>query len=405
MTRNPNAWLGPLLAITLAQIAVAFLSRLAPTVAPAMAARLHWSVADIGMLSSANAIGWSFFVLAGLPLVLRAGPIRSLQLGLVAGAAGALLYAVPSSACAILGSLLIGISTGPQTAAGSDVLRRHAPAGSQNLVFSVKQAGVPMGGVLAGLLLPTLANSLGLVATFGLCAGLTIATLMAIQPQRRQLDATRDRQQGIHPRVLLSVANLKRPLRVLVADANLRRIAAAGGFLAVAQSVWFTFLISYLVLNQGLSLTAAGALFALMQAVSAFGRPAMGWLADRLSANHILKAACIASSAATAALALVTPQWPHWVVVALMVVGGATVSSWNGVQIAQVAHLARPGTVAESTTGATLLVAGANIAGPALFGAIVALGGSFRIGFGVAAVCTLAGLLPLSKLSQRQSGG
>ncbi len=100
----------------------------------------------------------------------------------------------------------------------------------------------------------------------------------------------------------------------------------------------------------------------------------------------------------TVALALLTPQWPHWAVVTLVVAGGCTVSSWNGVQGAQLAHFARPGAVGESITGASLLIFLANIAGPVLSGALVALGGDFRLGFGLAAVLALAALVPLSRL-------
>ena len=398
MTRNSNHWLGPLLAILVAQIAVTFLTRLAPTLAPALAARMQWKVTDIGLLSSIAAAGSTLFLLAGLPLVMRAGPVRSLQLGLLVGAAGTLLYAVPMSAGPLAGSLLIGLAAGPQAAAGSDVLRRYAPAGSHNLIFSIKQAGVPIAGVLAGLFMPGLATSLGLAATFMVCAALAIATMLAMQPLQRQLDQARDPRQAIHLGLLVSLANLRRPLRALAIDANLRRVGAVGGFFAIGQSVWFTFLVSYLVLHLGISLPAAGALFALMQAVSALGRPAMGWLADRLGATSVLKAACIASALTTLALAGLTPQWPHWAVVTLVVAGGCTVSSWNGVQGAQVAHFARPGAIGESITGATLLIFLANIAGPVLFGAIVALGGDFRFGFGLAALLTLAALVPLSRL-------
>lgn len=399
MKRNsPNHWLGPLLAILVAQIAVTFLARLAPTLAPALSVRMQWNLTDIGLLSSIVAGGSVIFSLVGLPLVLRAGPVRSLQAGLLVGAIGTLLYAVPSSAGPVIGSFLLGVAAGPQSAAGSDVLRRYAPMGSHNLIFSIKQAGVPIAGMLAGLSMPGLAVSIGLPATFWVCALLAIVTLMAMQPLQRQLDQTRDPSQTIHPRLLVSIANLQRPLRALADNANLGRIAAAGTFFAIGQGVWFTFLISYLVLYLRMSLPAAGALFALMQAVSAFGRPAMGWLADRLGARAVLMAASIASALTTVALALLTPQWPNWAVVALAAAGGCTVSSWNGVQGAQTAHFSRPGAVAESTTGASLLIFLANIAGPAVFGAIVALGGDFRLGFWLAALCTLAALVPLSRL-------
>src|SRR5215204_2541778 len=75
-------------------------------------------------------------------------PIRALQIGLGLGGVGVALLALPFFAAPILASFLIGLGYGPSTPAGSDVLQRYAPARHRNLIFSIKQAGVPVGGVL-----------------------------------------------------------------------------------------------------------------------------------------------------------------------------------------------------------------------------------------------------------------
>lgn len=396
-TSPPNDWMGPLLAVLVAQIAMAFLSRLAPTLAPALAVSLQWDVSDIGLLSALMSVGSAVFMFAGLPLVLRAGPVRSLQVGLLVGALGTLLYIVPLAAFAVVGSALIGLGGGPMPSAGSDVLRRYAPAGSQNLVFSIKQAGVPIGGVLAGLLLPWLATEAGLGITFAVCAVLVLLTLAAIQPLQRRLDATRDPLQSIHPRLLFSRPNLQRPLQVLGRAPDLRRIAIVGACFSVGQGAWFIFLISHLVVYRGMSLVAAGAMFALMQVVSTFGRPGLGWVADRLGATRVLRWTCIGSTVATLALAGLSPAWPTWSVWLLVVVAGCTVSSWNGVQIAQTVRFAPVGAVGDAATGATLLIAITSVLAPVLFGLIAAVGG-FQLGFVVAALITAAAMVPLAKL-------
>lgn len=386
-----------MLAVLVAQIAVAFLSRLAPTLAPALATSLQWEVTDIGLLSAIMSVGSAVFMFAGLPLVLRAGPVRSLQIGLLVGTVGTLLYIVPIAAFAVVGSLLIGLGAGPMPSAGSDVLRRYAPAGSQNLVFSIKQAGVPIGSVLAGLLLPWLATEAGLGITFAVCALLVLLTMAAMQPLQRRLDTTRDPQQPIHLGLLFSLPNLQRPLRVLGQNTELRRIAIVGACFGVGQGAWFIFLISHLVVYRGMSLVAAGAMFALMQVVSTFGRPGLGWLADRLGATRVLQVSCVGSVLATLALALLSPAWPSWSVWLLIVVAGCTVSSWNGVQGAQTVRFAPVGAVGDAATGAILLIAITSILGPVLFGILAMLGG-FQLGFLVSAAITLAAMVPLSKL-------
>lgn len=399
---STRRWLGPLLAVLMAQIAVTFLIRLAPTLAPALAARLEWQVAEIGRLSAVVAGGSALFMLLGLPLVLRAGAVRSLQLGLVVGALGLLLLLVPWMGVPLLGSLLLGFAQGPQAAGGSDVLRRYAPAGAHNFVFSLKGAGVPIAGVLAGLLMPALALRIGLEWTVLVCAATALVTLAAMQPLRRELDATRDRAQSIHPRALLSLGNLQRPLRALAEAPMARQVALAGCCFGFGQGIWFSFLVSHLVLQVGLTLPQAGAAFALMQGVSAFGRPAMGWLADRVPATTVQRWACAGSTLSTLLLAVVTPGWPGWALVALMLFAGCTVSSWNGVQAAQVAQHSLQGKATATATGSSLLIFLANMAGPLLFGWIVALGAGFRTGFLMAALGTLLAMLPLTRLARAQ---
>jgi hypothetical protein len=68
----------------------------------------------------------------------------------------------------VIGTLLIGVSIGPPSSAGMDVVQRFAPPRHRNLLFSVKQAGVPLGGVIAGLLLPWASQTLGIGAAFAL---------------------------------------------------------------------------------------------------------------------------------------------------------------------------------------------------------------------------------------------
>jgi len=94
---------------------------------------------------------------------------------------------------------------------------------------------------------------------------------------------------------------------------------------------------------------------------------------------------------------LTTTAWPTWSIVALAIVGGCSVSSWNGLQIAEVARLAPRDAVSETITGSTLLVLIAFIVGPVLVGVVVALGGGFGVGFTAAALVTLIGLWPLSR--------
>jgi len=73
--------------------------------------------------------------------------------------------------------------------------------------------------------------------------------------------------------------------------------------------VWLTYLVTSLVTNFGMSLPAAGFVFAITQVTGVLGRVLLGWISDRLgSAVPVLKAVAIAAGATTVALALATPS-------------------------------------------------------------------------------------------------
>ena len=86
----------------------------------------------------------------------RFGPIRVSQIciGLCAlGLAGISISAIPLM---LLGAFIMGTGHGPVTPASSHLLARTTPAAIMSLVFSIKQTGVPIGGALAGAIVPSL---------------------------------------------------------------------------------------------------------------------------------------------------------------------------------------------------------------------------------------------------------
>lgn len=393
-------WLGPLLAVLAVQTAVSFLSRIAPTLAPTLAPRIGWPVESVGYLSALITGGSVVTLLLGMPLLRRMGSMRNLQIGLAFGVVGALLSAVPSPAALLVGSLLIGFAIGPPSTAGMDVVQRFSPARHRNLQFSVKQSGVPLGGAIAGLLLPWASQTLGIDAAVAIAAAIAAVTVLAVQPLRARVDARRERTLELHWQMFLTPNAIRKPLAVLAAMPALRRMGLAGGCMGAGQSAWFAFLVTYLVVELHWSLTAAGALFAVMQGVSVLGRPLVGFVSDRLGDGlRVLRWTVVGSGLTTLALAFCTPAWPTWCVVALAVVAGLTVASFNGVQFAEVARLAPRETLHESMTGATLLLLLAYVVGPVLFSLVVAAGAGFGAAFAATAVVTFCALLPLSRVA------
>src|SRR5690606_38318707 len=114
------------------------------------------SATYIGVYVAVAYLGSILASLASGAAVARFGSIRVSQASLVLCAAGLALCTLPSLPAILLGAVLVGFGYGPITPASSHLLARTTPVHRMSLVFSVKQTGVPLGGALAGAIVPTL---------------------------------------------------------------------------------------------------------------------------------------------------------------------------------------------------------------------------------------------------------
>src|SRR4051812_17663818 len=161
MTRSPPTWTVVIAVILALQTVSATLGRIVPVAGPAFTAEFGWDQAWVGYLAAASIVGALFVLTSGIGLMHRLGGVRALQLSLLFGSASLMLYLVPSIALALIASICVGLSSGTANPAGSEVLTRFTPREHRNLVFSIKQAGVPLGGIIGGVALPPLIDWLG----------------------------------------------------------------------------------------------------------------------------------------------------------------------------------------------------------------------------------------------------
>jgi MFS family permease len=384
-------WIVAIAVIVVLQTVSSTLTRIVPVISPKFMAEFGWDEGWIGYLAAAGVIGSLFVLTSGIGIIRRLGGVRAFQMTLVVGGISLLLFAVPSLAVALIASVAIGLSNGTANPAGSEVLQRFTPAAWRNLVFSIKQAGVPLGGVIVGLAIPPVVDAFGWRATLATAAAVLLAVTAATWPLRKLIDPPRDPMLA-QRLVSLRWTDIIVPLHALSRAPGLWRMAWVGGLLAWPQAVWVTFAATYLVVALGQSLAVAGLVFATMQATSAAGRVLVGWIADRMGTSTVtLALASVASALSTMAFAFASPDWPLWALVLVASVGGISASGWNGVQIAEVARRSPPGLVAETAAGSVVMVYGSNMLAPAAFAAFVAITGRFDVAFmlsgAVAMVC------------------
>lgn len=321
----------------------------------------------------------------------RRGAIRVSQLGLAGCALGLALVATARLAPVLVGALVLGVGYGPITPASSHLLIRQTPPQRRALVFSIKQTGVPLGGMLAGIVIPALVLTLGwkgaALATAGLCGLLALI----VEPLHRRLDADADPRAPGDSGVLAAI-------RLVLAAPGLRRLALASLAFSAMQLCFGAFVVTFLSERVGLTLVAAGGVMAAAQAAGIAARILWGWVADRfLSARQLLLLLGLVMAGAGAAIGLVTASWPLAAIVAASLVLGASALGWNGVYLAEVARLAPADAVGAATGGALSLTFLGVVIGPPLFSAVVAATGSYRPAFLAAAAFAAAAAIAVGR--------
>ena len=122
-----------------------------PAIAPEVAAALGVAPGLVGGQIGLVYLAATLSSLGAGSAVAAFGPWRTSQVAMLLAAGGTLLASVPQFLTLALGSVSIGLAYGLLNPASSDLLARHAPPARRNLVFAIKQTGVPLGGVGAGL--------------------------------------------------------------------------------------------------------------------------------------------------------------------------------------------------------------------------------------------------------------
>jgi MFS family permease len=390
-----RSWLWPLGVTLLMQTIAAFLIRALPVMGPSVTAAAGVRPESVGLLAGLAAAGTMWFVATGVLFLKRFGPVRTFQLGALLGAAAMVTVASGSWPVMLASAFAIGVAYGPSPPAGSDILARYVPPGRRSLVFSIKQSGVPLGGVLAGLVLPPAVSAFGWRGALTIGALVSIASALVVQPLRPPLDRERVEGQSISPAALFSWANLRAPFAVLREAPGLVSLTVAGFAFACMQGCLLTFLVTYLVTEIGFSLAAAGVAFSATQAAGFVARLVMGWFADRIGsgiATLLLLAGCGFVTMLT--LAAIGPGWPVAAVVAAAVAAGFAGTSWNGVYLAEIARLAPKARVSDATAGSTFFVFIAYFVAPVLFSMAVSVVGHYSGSFAVVALIPL-GAIPV----------
>lgn len=371
------------LATTLAvQVLVSGSSLTAAVLAALIAPDLGVPAATIGYYVATLYAFAALSGVAGGAMIARFGPLRVMQSGLVLGAVSALCLATATLPGALLAAIAGGCSIGPTTPASSAILARATDASNRNLVFSLKQTGVPGGFMVAAIGLPQVALAGGWRAAALTAAGILLAAAAALGPLRARFDDRREAAVRFSPR-----AQFVEPLQRVWRHVELRNISWASFAYSGLQGSLAGFLIVFLLHDTALDLVAAGVVLACAQGAGVAGRVVWGLLADRTGKpGTVLAGLGLAMACCAAFMALAAPSLPFALLIAAAIAFGGTAMAWNGVYLGEIARLAPPGRAGEATGATGLFTFGGVAFVPTVFTAIVTLADSYAAGYLFAAL-------------------
>ncbi len=360
-------WLVALGATMMMQMVSSFMGQCLPVVAPLLTASAGVAPERIGNISSLTSLGSVLFLAFGTPFLARLGPVRSLQIGSAIAILAMAVAALGWWPALLVSALLLGIGYGPMPPAGSRILAATAPIQHRSLIFSIKQAGAPAGGAMAGLIIAPFAVAFGWNWALLLAAAVSAVSMLAVSPLRAVLDSERDRTRSIHPRQIFRLSAVLAPIMTLRASPLMMSLTALALSFSVAQGTLYSFSVTYLT-QRGLALPEAGLVYACLQAAGVFARVFLGWLADRTgrpAAN--LTAQAFIASGCMLLYAFMPADLSLAATMAIATLCGFFCASWNGIYMAEVARLAPPDQVAEATSASTLFTFLGYVFSPSLF--------------------------------------
>jgi len=378
------------LAATVSMQAMATMAGLTvPVFATAAAKDLGLDPNNVGFYASIIFIGAMGSSLLCGGFVVRYGAIRVSQLCLALAAVGIALSAGGTLTFLVVSAIVLGIGVGPATPSSSHILARHTPAHLRSLVFSIKQTAVPIGGVLAGAVVPILVVYFG---WRGAAIGVGVISLVLIalvQPARWMFDI------DLRPRERLFHGSIIRPLILVLKDRALRGPVLGSAAYSALQQAFSVFLVTFLVQGLDMDLVRAGLVLAVAQGGGVVGRILWGAVADLIGNSRlVLGGLGLASACFALAVSSFDSTWSFGAILAVSAAFGVTAIGWNGVYLAEIARVVPFEQVGRATGGALFVTFFGVVAAPPVFGLLATLTGSYGAGFIVLATLScIAGLV------------
>jgi MFS family permease len=377
------------LAATLAVQTLATMSLFSvPAIAPAIAQSLHVHGTLVGVFVSLVYTVGIISALVSPGFIHRYGPTRVTQAALAAVLGLLAIGATGTLTGLAVGAIVLGTAYGAIAPASTHLLVPNTPRGVFNLIMSLRQIGVPLGGVLGAVLLPPVTLAFGWRWALLVQIPPTLLLILLMELPRRRWDAGRELRRRLFGRTLLL------PFQLLKEPA-IRRLSVASFVYSGTQLCFVAFMTVDLTATVGITLVQAGQILAIYQVFGAASRPVWGWVADRyLTPSHTLAVHGVGMAVCSLLAGRFGPDWPHWAILLVAMAAGCTAGGYTGVAYADYAALGGARRTEATGLGTAMMFAGVTLMPPA-FGALVAASGGYASAYAMLAVLALIGAIML----------
>jgi fucose permease len=362
---------------------------------PYLRSSLQLSTFEVGLIPSLVFIGALSVSIPAGRVTDRVGAGHALTLSQVGVATGIAIAVFASNRWVFIGGFAVGgLGYGTLNPATNVLSTALVPRRHRGLFLGVKQTGMPVGGLGAGLILPRLAQAFGwrsglAVAVGVLLCGALVGRWIARREASGWFDLAADQAQ-------------RGPARPASVSEPGRRPTWVFGFaMAGVQLSFAGYITLYLVEARGFSATNAGVALSVAFAAACAGRIGWGWLSDRFFTSRATTLVLVSSTSVVAltAMAVGVDGLTLWVTIAML---GLCSIGWNGAYMALITDGATGGGLGCATgRGLTATYAG-NVMLPPLLGAVKDLTDSWAIVWIVLIGVALLGTATLLVSPRRQ---
>ncbi len=361
---------------TLSQVILATIHLGIPAIMPLIQTELRLSLTEVGVLVSLVNIGVVATAIWAGKAADRFGERRIIGYGTIAGGLFIMMVYFTSSFLSLVPVLLLlGVPFGSATPAGSKAVAGWFEQRERGTAMSIRQTGVPVGGTIAALVLPSLGLAYGwrfALSSLGVLAiGVGVAVLRfykepALQPVHQD-------------------AGTIGGIKDIVRRKDIWVVTLYAAILGGSQWCYLSYIELYLTEDINFPLVLAAALLAGGQMLGAIGRIVSGLFSDRFFLGE-RKPVLVMLGLLAIVLALVTvflsPGTPRWTVAVIVAFLGFATMSWQGLYLALISEIVGARMAGQAIGLTNTVVFFGIVCLPPVFGTIADYTASYQMAWG-----------------------